>query len=163
MQIWRRDSWDVIGICAKIYNRLVGIADSLGDPPFVLVHPLSALSFSNFKFYNIGRWSTASRNYSATCRLLLSIADLIFSFKAWHTGTLGKTIAFHATQDSIMNAHKKSQLTCARINCALKHSSCNSALPKNFKLTILASNASSSLTKVIKCPHTKNDSIFTHN
>ncbi|KAG5620396.1 hypothetical protein H5410_005614 [Solanum commersonii] len=60
-----------------------------------------------------------------------------------------------------MNAHKKTQLTRARINCALKDSSCDSPLPKNFKLTILASNASSSSINVFKCPHKKNDSIFT--
>lgn len=31
-----------------------------------------------------------------------------------------------------------------------------------FKFTILASNASSNTTKVLKCPHNKDDSIFTH-
>ncbi|KAG5615838.1 hypothetical protein H5410_015662 [Solanum commersonii] len=41
-------------------------------------------------------------------------------------------------------------------------SSCDKLLPKIFKLIILASNASSSSTKVLKCPYTKNDSIFTH-
>uniref|UniRef100_M1DRC6 Uncharacterized protein n=1 Tax=Solanum tuberosum TaxID=4113 RepID=M1DRC6_SOLTU len=46
--------------------QLVGIADPLGDPPFGLVHLLSALAFNKFKFKNIGRWSTASRNRSAT-------------------------------------------------------------------------------------------------
>ncbi|KAG5599983.1 hypothetical protein H5410_031353 [Solanum commersonii] len=66
-----------------------------------------------------------------------------------------------ATQKSIINAHKKTQLTRARINCALKDSSCDSPLPNNLKLTILASNASSSLTKVFKCPHKTNDSIIT--
>ncbi|KAG5589975.1 hypothetical protein H5410_040489 [Solanum commersonii] len=62
-----------------------------------------------------------------------------------------------------MNAHKKTQLTYARINCALKDSSYDSPLAKILKFTILASNASSSSTMVLKCPHTKNDSIFTHN
>ncbi len=62
-----------------------------------------------------------------------------------------------------MNAHKKTQLTDARINCALKDSSCDPPLPKKLKLAILASNASSSSTKIFKCPHTKNDSIFTQN
>ena len=62
-----------------------------------------------------------------------------------------------------MNAHKKTQLTNARINCALKDSSCDSPLSKTLKLTILASNASSSSTKVLEFPHAKNDSIFTHN
>ena len=68
-----------------------------------------------------------------------------------------------ATQDSIMNAHNKTQLTHARINCALKDSSCDSPLPKILKFPMLASNASSSSTKVLKCPHNKVDSIFTHN
>uniref|UniRef100_M1DHQ4 Uncharacterized protein n=1 Tax=Solanum tuberosum TaxID=4113 RepID=M1DHQ4_SOLTU len=40
-----------------------------------------------------GRSSTASWNRSATRRLFLSIADLIFSFRAWHTGTLGEIMA----------------------------------------------------------------------
>ncbi|KAG5631357.1 hypothetical protein H5410_003074, partial [Solanum commersonii] len=73
-----------------------------------------------------------------------------------------KDVSNNATKYSIMNAHKKTQLTHARINCALKDSSCDSPLPKILKFTILASNASSSSTKVLKCPHTKNDSIFTH-
>ncbi|KAG5585510.1 hypothetical protein H5410_045944 [Solanum commersonii] len=66
MQIWRWDSWDVIGIWDKVFivvkncaekvhsAQLVGIANSLGDPPFGLVHRLSALSFSNFKLCNFG-------------------------------------------------------------------------------------------------------------
>ncbi|KAG5610209.1 hypothetical protein H5410_021490, partial [Solanum commersonii] len=53
-----------------------------------------------------------------------------------------------ATQDSIMNAQKKTQLTHARINCALKDSSCDPPLSKALKLTILSSNASSSSTKI---------------
>ncbi|KAG5619953.1 hypothetical protein H5410_005171 [Solanum commersonii] len=62
-----------------------------------------------------------------------------------------------------MNVHNKAQLTYARINNIPKDSSCDTPLSKILKLTILASNASSSSTKVFKCPHTKNDSIFTHN
>ena len=41
----------------------------------------------------------------------------------------------NATQDLTMNGNKKTQLNHARINCALKDSSCDSSLPKNFKLT----------------------------
>ena len=74
-----------------------------------------------------------------------------------------KDVSNSAVQDSIMNAHNKTQLTHARINCALKGSSCDTPLPKILKFTILASNASSSSTKVLKCPHTKNNSIFTYN
>ncbi|KAK6787585.1 hypothetical protein RDI58_016110 [Solanum bulbocastanum] len=63
--------------------------------------------------------------------------------------------------NSIMNAHNKTKLTHARINCALKGSNCDSPLSKIFKFTILASNASSISTKVLKYPHNKDDSIFT--
>ncbi|KAG5571271.1 hypothetical protein H5410_061037, partial [Solanum commersonii] len=142
------------------------------------------------------RCGAALQNCSATRPLLLFIANLIFSFRDQHTGTLGeikavrwlsqwlrqssgllffiisaafktqvhqfkKDVSNSATQDSIMNAHKKYQLTWARINCALNDSSCDSPLPNNLKLTILASNASLSSTKVFKCPHKKNDSIVT--
>ena len=62
-----------------------------------------------------------------------------------------------------MNTHKNTQLTYARINCALKDLSCDLQLPKNFKLTIFASNANSRKRKVLKFPHKENDFIFTHN
>lgn len=62
-----------------------------------------------------------------------------------------------------MDAHNETQLTHARITCALKGSSCDTPLSNIFKLMILASNASSRLTKVIKCPHIKNYPIITHN
>ena len=74
-----------------------------------------------------------------------------------------KDVSNSATQDSIMNAHNKTQFTYAKIKCALKDSSCDSPISKNLMLTILASNASSNSTKVLKCPHNKDDSIFTHN
>ena len=72
-----------------------------------------------------------------------------------------KDVSNSATQDSIMNAHNKTQLTHARINCSLRGSSYDLPLPKILKFTILASNACSSPTKVFKCPHRNNDSIFT--
>ncbi|KAG5587435.1 hypothetical protein H5410_047869 [Solanum commersonii] len=74
-----------------------------------------------------------------------------------------KDVSNSTTQDSIMNVHNNTQLTHAMINSVLKDSSCDTPLSKILKLTILASNASSSSTKVFKCPHTKNDSIFTQN
>ena len=61
-----------------------------------------------------------------------------------------------------MNAHNKTQFTYARINCVLIDSNCDTPSPKILMLTILATCASSSSTKISKCPHTKNDSIFTH-
>ena len=72
-----------------------------------------------------------------------------------------KDVSNSATQDSIMNAHNKTQFTYAKIKCVLKVSSCDLPISTNLMLTILASNASSSSTIVFKCPHTKNDSIFT--
>ena len=61
-----------------------------------------------------------------------------------------------------MNAHNKAQFTYARITCVVKDSNCDTPSPKILMLVILATYASSSSTKVSKCPHIKNDSIFTH-
>uniref|UniRef100_M1DMI4 Uncharacterized protein n=1 Tax=Solanum tuberosum TaxID=4113 RepID=M1DMI4_SOLTU len=85
----------VLKICvAKDHSaQLVGIANALGDPPFGLLHRLSAFAFNIFAFWIIGRYSTASRNCSATRRLLPFIANLIFSFRTEHTGTLGEVKA----------------------------------------------------------------------
>ncbi|KAG5590087.1 hypothetical protein H5410_040601, partial [Solanum commersonii] len=52
-----------------------------------------------------------------------------------------------------MNAHNKTQFTYARITCLLKYSNCDTPLPKILMLAILATCASSSSTKVSKCPH----------
>ncbi|KAG5620422.1 hypothetical protein H5410_005640, partial [Solanum commersonii] len=132
--------------------QLVGIADPLGDPPFEYCitesfgeSPTASLSRRlNFILQSLAHWNVRRNHSHSATRLMVK-----------------KYVSNSAAQDSIMNAHKKTQLTHARINCALKDSSCDSPLPKNLKLTILASNASSSSTKVFKCPHTKNDSIFT--
>ncbi|KAG5614628.1 hypothetical protein H5410_014452 [Solanum commersonii] len=72
-----------------------------------------------------------------------------------------KGVSNSATQDSIMNARNKTQFTYANIKCALKDSSCDSPISKKLMLTILVSNVSSSSIRVFKCPHTRNDSIFT--
>ncbi|KAG5606315.1 hypothetical protein H5410_027807, partial [Solanum commersonii] len=137
--------------------QLVGIADIFGDPPIDMVHHFCALAFSKFKFSNFRRWSTASRTHS-------SLAYWSIRGDHSHSAThlmFKKDVSNSITQDSIMNVHKKTQLTRARINYALKESSYDSPLPKNFKHTILASNESSSSTKVFKRPDTKDDSIFT--
>ncbi|KAG5631518.1 hypothetical protein H5410_003235 [Solanum commersonii] len=47
-----------------------------------------------------------------------------------------------ATQDSIMNAHNKTQFTYAKIKCSLKDSNCDSPISTNLMLAILVSNAS---------------------
>ncbi|KAG5614835.1 hypothetical protein H5410_014659 [Solanum commersonii] len=59
---------------------------------------------------------------------------------------LKKDASKSVAQDSVMNAHNKTLFTHARINCALKDSSCDSPLSNILKFTILASNASSSST-----------------
>ncbi|KAG5571356.1 hypothetical protein H5410_061122 [Solanum commersonii] len=69
--------------------QLVGITNTLGDPPFGRFHRLFALAFSIFALRVVERYSTASRNYSATRRLLHFIANLIFPIRAQHTGTKG--------------------------------------------------------------------------
>ncbi|KAG5576069.1 hypothetical protein H5410_056203, partial [Solanum commersonii] len=124
--------------------QLVEIADALGDP----------------------------LNCSVTHRLLLFIADLIFSFGAQYTRTFGEVEAIWRLTECISSAVQKgcleqcytrfnhecthkTQITYVKIKCALKISSCDTPFSKNLKLTILASNASSSSTKEIKCPHTK--------
>ncbi|KAG5632575.1 hypothetical protein H5410_004292, partial [Solanum commersonii] len=86
---------------------------------------------------------------------------LLLFLKKTQVLTFKKGVSNSATQDSIMNAHNKTQFTYAKIKCALKNSSCDSLISTNLMLTILASNASSSSTIVFKYPHPKNDSIFT--
>ncbi|KAG5595009.1 hypothetical protein H5410_036241 [Solanum commersonii] len=80
--------------------QLVGITDPLGDPPFSLLHRLSALSFSNFTLCNFGRYGTALRNHLATHRLLISIAYLILSFRAWHYN-IGRDQGHSATRPMV--------------------------------------------------------------
>ncbi|KAG5613711.1 hypothetical protein H5410_013535, partial [Solanum commersonii] len=70
--------------------QLVEITDTLGNPPFSLLHRLSVVAFSIFASWIFGQHITASRNCSVTRRLLLFTVDLILSFKALHTRTKGK-------------------------------------------------------------------------
>ncbi|KAG5606714.1 hypothetical protein H5410_028206 [Solanum commersonii] len=76
---------------------------------------------------------------------------LLLVLKQTQVQPFKKGISNNATQDSIINVHNKTQFTYAKIKCALKDSSCDSLISKNLMLTILASNASSSSTKV--CPY----------
>ncbi|KAG5580519.1 hypothetical protein H5410_051146, partial [Solanum commersonii] len=155
--------------------QLVGITNALGDPPFGLLHHLSALSFSIFAFYIIGlstvelsvrfRLFGYSPNalgdpqafFSSSFQPFCSFCQVV-SIKL-KFGSSKRDVSNSATQDSIMK--HKIQFNHAKIKCALKVSSFVTPLSKNLKLTILLSNASSSSTKVFKCPHAKNDSIFT--
>ncbi|KAG5595069.1 hypothetical protein H5410_036301 [Solanum commersonii] len=95
-------SWIVKKCVAKDHSvQLVGIADALGDPPFGRLHCLLALAFSIFAFWIIEQYSTTSRNCSTKCQLLLFIADLIFFFRAQHTGTLGEIKAIRRLTECI--------------------------------------------------------------
>ncbi|KAG5614614.1 hypothetical protein H5410_014438 [Solanum commersonii] len=61
----------VLMCCEGSVSPVSQIADPLGDPPVGI----------------------ASRNCSTTCRLLFSISNFIFSFRAWYIGTLSETKA----------------------------------------------------------------------
>ncbi|KAG5576715.1 hypothetical protein H5410_056849 [Solanum commersonii] len=72
-----------------------------------------------------------------------------------------KGVSNSVTQDLIMNIHNEIQITYGNINCVVKDSSCDTPLSEILMLVISATCASSSSTKVFKCPHMKNDSVFT--
>ena len=55
------------------------------NSPLGKLHFLFALAFNKFNLCNFGRYDTGLQNRSLARRLLLSITDLILSFKAWHT------------------------------------------------------------------------------
>ncbi|KAG5585739.1 hypothetical protein H5410_046173, partial [Solanum commersonii] len=90
------------------------------------------------------------------------ISSLFSTFFKTRVKQFNKDVSNSATQDSIMNVHDKTQTIYESINCVLKDSSCDTPLSKILKLVLLASNASSSSTKAFECPHTNDDSIFTH-
>ncbi|KAG5631650.1 hypothetical protein H5410_003367, partial [Solanum commersonii] len=92
--------------------------------------------------------SLACNSHSMPCSFLpISVHALFLNPNTWKSRILHhkpqvqhfrKDVSNRTTQDSIMNAHKKTQLTHARINCAPKDSSCDSPLSKILKFTILA-------------------------
>ncbi|KAG5615040.1 hypothetical protein H5410_014864 [Solanum commersonii] len=60
-----------------------------------MLSPIGLPVFLNRQLFQLtqDKKSTASRNFSTTCQLLLFNADLNFSFRAQHTGTLGEVKA----------------------------------------------------------------------
>lgn len=68
---------------------------------FDLFYHLSDLTFSIFKFSNLGQSILASRNHSAIRRLLFFITNLVVSFKSWHAWTLGDLIS-HSTIHQVL-------------------------------------------------------------
>ncbi|KAG5632841.1 hypothetical protein H5410_004558 [Solanum commersonii] len=84
---------------------LVEIADQLGDSPFGVVHRRLALSIGIVMLWVIGQHSTASRNSLAMRRLVSFSADLIFSFRAQHTGTKGEVGTFGDLPSGLGDPH----------------------------------------------------------
>ncbi|KAG5595227.1 hypothetical protein H5410_036459 [Solanum commersonii] len=155
---------------------LVEIADQLGDPPFGRFHRHLDLSFNIVvtleQKARITRFSDLPNGFSDSQIFLSSFFQLplthqhpqlkiLLVLKQTQVQPFKKGISNSATQDSIMNAQNMTQFTYAKIKCTLKDSSCDSPISKNLMLSMLASNASLSSTKVFKCPHIRNDSIFT--
>ncbi|KAG5631590.1 hypothetical protein H5410_003307, partial [Solanum commersonii] len=126
-------------------------------PCSLLLHSVHALSLRH-KIYQNQALKSPNRGLINSPNL-----NICFSSSKTQVQQFKKVVSNSATQDTTVNTHQKSQLTQARINFAFKVSTCESPLSKNLELTILSSNASSSSTKEIKCPHKKNDSIFTDN
>ncbi|KAG5580646.1 hypothetical protein H5410_051273 [Solanum commersonii] len=119
-------------------TKLVQIADPLGDPPFGL----------GSAHWNIRRGcrpvgdspnglgdhqAVFSSYFQPLCSFLL---DSIHVFKLEFSCL--KRVSQAVLHQSIMNAHNKTHFTHAKINCALKDSSCDSPLSKNLMFTILA-------------------------
>ncbi|KAG5585582.1 hypothetical protein H5410_046016 [Solanum commersonii] len=131
---------------------------SLSDPPFGLPHLLSAVSLSIFTISSLELWASLRPFGDSPNALGDPHAFFSSSFQlpcSFLPSSFKKDVSNSATQNSIMNVYNKAQFTHARINCILKDSSYDTPLSKILKLTILASNASSSSTKVFKCPHTE--------
>ncbi|KAG5585675.1 hypothetical protein H5410_046109 [Solanum commersonii] len=61
-----------------------------------------------------------------------------------------------------MNAHNKTHFTHAKINCALKDSSCESPLSKNLFFTILALNTTSKSNATLTLTRMNTIHNFTH-
>lgn len=82
----------------------VGIADPLCNSPFIICITFFLYSSASLRFHSFLRYGTAQRNRSVTCRLLvLSIVDLIFSFRTWHTRTLEETRFFSESPKQLDN------------------------------------------------------------
>ncbi|KAG5630401.1 hypothetical protein H5410_002118, partial [Solanum commersonii] len=122
--------------CSRSSASLVGIADQLGDSLVGVVRLRLSPAFS---IVGSTQWNKRrSKTFRRLAKWTWRSSGLYFFF------LLSLFVPF-----------------CNIIKCALKDSSCDSPISTNLMLTILASNASSSSTIVFKCPHTKNNSIFT--
>ncbi|KAG5594933.1 hypothetical protein H5410_036165, partial [Solanum commersonii] len=90
------------------------------------------------------------------------IALRVLERRAVHVISVTRQVKLGNQQDSISCSFQPYLLRFApKINCVLKDSNCETPSPKILMLAKLATCASSSSTKISKCPRTKNDSIFT--
>uniref|UniRef100_M1DK30 Uncharacterized protein n=1 Tax=Solanum tuberosum TaxID=4113 RepID=M1DK30_SOLTU len=119
---------------------LVGVADQLDDLPFCVVHRRLAPSCSIVMLWVIGRYGTASRNFSVMHRLLHFSADLILSFRAQHTETKGNSL----------NRHRPCELH--GIRCIAPHKKEVFHLPKvcNFGQSNTASRNHSAILRLLR-------------
>ncbi|KAG5571411.1 hypothetical protein H5410_061177 [Solanum commersonii] len=125
----------------------------------LLSHRRLVLAFNIFTFWTIGLLRILEQRVEFVllvnrqrCLAILKL-QLPRSFQPFcsflRLSPFKKGVSNSATQDSIMNALIKTQITYARNNCVLKDSSCDTPLPKILMLAILATCASSSSTKCI--------------
>ncbi|KAG5580258.1 hypothetical protein H5410_050885 [Solanum commersonii] len=115
----------------------------------LLLHRLLIPLLQGFAYWNKGR--SASLQGISKCSWRCSGFSFFILFSLFQTQVqpFKKGVSNSATQDSIVNAHNKTQFTYARINCVLKDLGCDTPLPKILMLAILTTCASSSSTKGI--------------
>ncbi|KAG5610242.1 hypothetical protein H5410_021523, partial [Solanum commersonii] len=108
--------------------QLVGIADALGDPPFGLVHCLSAFDFSIFAFWLIGRYGLSTLElwvrlspFGDSCNTLgdpqrpCFVSQLKYlKLNKTQVQQFKKNVSNSTTKDSIMNVHTRLNLLMQR-------------------------------------------------
>ncbi|KAG5599730.1 hypothetical protein H5410_031100 [Solanum commersonii] len=133
LELKNRSKFSKICVAKDHSAKLVEITDQLGDPLFGLVHHRLALVFSIVMLGSLG------------------------------LSTLGQKTRIRPFDESLKGFGDSRIFISSTFQLLLfLFANCDSPISKNLMLTILASNASSSSTKVFKCPYTRNDYNFTH-